>query len=223
MSYRYKQAEVRNKNLLDAEQVREGLVEQLGSLQALDRDQLPHDSVDENMIANGAMHQMLSADVNSENQPPYRFTDPADRPAAYSFLPNLVSPPGVIFRKYVGGSVVLCEEDIICKGGIIQAEFSCWTWRETVGDGMTPSQVPNRYYLTLSVNGRTIASSGPVAQHWSNIHLVGTAVAPEGAVRVRVEWSVTGMNTKNTFGANMKDVPQFAVGGTSFLIQNRRT
>lgn len=222
MSYRYKQAEVRNRNLLDAEQVRDGLVEQLGSLQALDRDQLPHDSVDENMIANGAMHQMLSADVNSENQPPYRFTDPADRPASLSFLPNYVFPPGVVARRYAGGSVVLCEEDIVCKGGVIQAEFSCWTWRETVADSTNPGDVPLRYYLTLSINGRAVASSGAVAQHWGTIHLAGTAVAPEGTTRVRAEWSLTPIGSDNTYVLR-RDVPFFAVGGTSLLIQNRRT
>lgn len=222
MSYRYKQAEVRNRNLLDAEQVRDGLVEQLGSLQALDRDQLPHGAVDEDMIADGAMHQMLSADVNSENETPYRATSAASqRDATYNFLPNYVFPPGVLFQNYQGGSVVLCQEDIVCRGGVIQAEFSCWTWRETWPDYNNEGEVPHRYYLTLSINGRAVASTGAVAQHWSNIHLVGSGVAPEGTAQVRVEWAITGIDTAGLGGqANM---PQFAVGGTSLLIQNRRT
>ena len=220
MSYRYKQGEVRDGELLDAEQVRGALVEQLGSLQALDRDQLPHGAVDEGMIASGAMHQMLSADVNSENQPPYRFTDPANRPAAYSFLPSYVYPPGVQFKTYQGGGVVLCEEDIICKGGVIQAEFSCWTWRETYPDSSNTDGLPHRYTLVLYINGNAVASSGPVASHWSSIHLAGSGVAPEGSVRVSVEWSLTGLDTAGLSG--QIDIPQFAVGGTSFLIQNRR-
>lgn len=222
MSYRYKQSEIRDGQLLDAEQVRDGLVEQLGSLQALDRDQLPHGAVDENMIANGAMHQMLSADVNSENATPYRATDAAtQRSASLSFLPNYMFPPGVLFQNYQGGNVVLCEQDIICRGGIIQAEFSCWTWRETWPDYSNTGELPHRYYLTLSINGKAVASTGTVAQHWGTIHLVGSGVAPEGSTLVRVEWGLTGIDTAGLGG--QIDMPQFAVGGTSLLIQNRRT
>lgn len=224
MSYRYKQGEVRDGELLDAEQVRAALVEQLSSLQALDRDQLPHGAVDEGMVASGALHQMLSADVNSENQPPYRFTDPAARSALLAFLPAYAYPPGVQFKTYQGGGVVLCEEDIICKGGVIQAEFSCWTWRETLLDAYTTNENPYSYGLNLKINGRIVASTGTVNSHWSNIHLVGSAVAPEGGVRVSVEWYVQGIEDDYFAMAAVSDTetPQFAVGGTSFLIQNRR-
>ena len=223
MSYRYKQADVRDKNLLNAEQVRNGLVEQIGSVQALDRDQLPHDAVGEASIANGALHQMLSADMNSENASPYRFKDPADRSAQFSFLPAFYFPPAVQYKNYAGGCVALCEEDIVCTGGIIQAEFSCWVWRETVTDAYNTNEVPNRYYLRLLINDRVIADSGPIASNWSNIHLVGTGVAPEGAARVTVEWKVTPAD-KETFAlvAPNSELPVFCVGGTALLIQNRR-
>ena len=220
MSYRYKQGDVKDKELLDAEQVRASLVEQVGSLQALDRDQLPHDAVDENMIAAGALHQMLPTQVNQENEAPYRFTDPATRPATFSFLPAYVYPPGVMFRNYTGGSVILCSDSIACKGGVIQAEFSCWTWRETYPDGTNNGALPARYTLTMRVNGRAVASTAAVASHWSNMHLVGTTVAPEGAVQVTVEWSLTGLDSAGLSG--QKDIPQLCVGGTALLIQNRR-
>ena len=224
MSYRYKQGDVKDKELLDAEQVRSSLVEQVGSLQALDRDQLPHDAVDENMIAAGALHQMLPTQANQENEAPYRFTDPATRPATFNFLPAYVYPPGVMFKNYAGGGVILCSDSIACKGGVIQAEFSCWTWRETILDSYTDNEVPYKYSITLRVNGRAVASSGPVASHWSNIHLVGTTVAPEGAVQVTVEWSLQGMGENYFANAAVSDaeVPQFCVGGTTLLIQNRR-
>ena len=220
MSYRYKQGDVKDKELLDAEQVRASLVEQVGSLQALDRDQLPHDAVDENMIAAGALHQMLPTQANQENEAPYRFTDPATRPATFSFLPAYVYPPGVMFRSYTGGSVILCSDSIACKGGVIQAEFSCWTWRETYPDGTNDGALPARYTLTMRVNGRAVASTAAVASHWSNMHLVGTTVAPEGAVQVTVEWSLTGLDSAGL--SNQKDIPQLCVGGTTLLIQNRR-
>lgn len=224
MSYRYKQGDVKDKELLDAEQVRASLVEQVGSLQALDRDQLPHDAVDENMIAAGALHQMLPTQANQENEAPYRFTDPATRPATFSFLPAYVYPPGVMFKNYAGGSVILCSDSIACKGGVIQAEFSCWAWRETILDSYTDNEVPYKYSVTLRVNGRAVASSGQVASHWSNIHLVGTTVAPEGAVQVTVEWALQGMGENYFANAAVSDaeVPQFCVGGTTLLIQNRR-
>lgn len=224
MSYRYKQGDVKDKELLDAEQVRSSLVEQVGSLQALDRDQLPHDAVDENMIAAGALHQMLPTQANQENEAPYRFTDPATRPATFNFLPAYVYPPGVMFKNYAGGGIILCSDSIACKGGVIQAEFSCWTWRETILDSYTDNEVPYKYSITLRVNGRAVASSGPVASHWSNIHLVGTTVAPEGAVQVTVEWSLQGMGENYFANAAVSDaeVPQFCVGGTTLLIQNRR-
>lgn len=224
MSYRYKQSDARDANLLDAEQIQAGLVEQIGSVQALDRDQLPHDSVAENNIANGALHQMLSADMNSENAAPYRFTNPADRNAQFNFLPNFYFPPALQYKNYSGGCVVLCSEDIVCTGGIIQAEFSCWVWRETVTDAYNTNEVPNRYYLRLLVNDRVIADSGPIASNWSNIHLVGTGVAPEGATRVTVEYKVTPMDGDANFAlvAPNEDLPVFCVGGTALLIQNRR-
>ena len=220
MSYRYKQGDIKNKDLLDAEQVRASLVEQVGNLQALDRDQLPHDAVDENMIAAGALHQMLPTQANQENEAPYRFTDPATRPATFNFLPAYVYPPGVMFKNYTGGSVILCNDSIACKGGVIQAEFSCWTWRETYPDGTNDEALPARYSLTMRVNGRSVASTAAVASHWSNMHLVGTTVAPEGAVQVTVEWSLTGLDSAGLSG--QKDIPQFCVGGTALLIQNRR-
>ncbi len=224
MSYRYKQGDVKDKELLDAEQVRSSLVEQVGSLQALDRDQLPHDAVDENMIAAGALHQMLPTQANQENEAPYRFTDPATRPATFNFLPAYVYPPGVMFKNYAGGGVILCSDSIACKGGVIQAEFSCWTWRETILDSYTDNEVPYKYSITLRVNGRAVASTGSVSSHWSNIHLVGTTVAPEGAVQVTVEWALQGMGENYFANAAVSDaeVPQFCVGGTTLLIQNRR-
>lgn len=224
MSYRYKQGDVKDKELLDAEQVRSSLVEQVGSLQALDRDQLPHDAVDENMIAAGALHQMLPTQANQENEAPYRFTDPATRPATFNFLPAYVYPPGVMFKNYAGGGIILCSDSIACKGGVIQAEFSCWTWRETILDSYTDNEVPYKYSITLRVNGRAVASTGSVSSHWSNIHLVGTTVAPEGAVQVTVEWALQGMGENYFANAAVSDaeVPQFCVGGTTLLIQNRR-
>ena len=221
MSYRYKQADVREKDLLDAEQVRGSLVEQISSLQALDRDQIPHNHIGDGKIASGAMHQMLSTEVNKENAPPYRFTDPSTRPAVYNFLPAYVYPPGVMFRNYAGGGVILCDTTIICKGGVIQAEFSCWTWRETYPDYANENELPSMYSLTMKLNGREIAETATIASNWSNMHLVGTAVAPEGAVQVTVEWAFTGLDTAGLAGQT--DIPQFCVGGTALLVQNRRT
>ena len=220
MSYRYKQSDAREKGLLDGEQVRQGLVEQLSSVQALDRDQLVHGHIGEGKIANGALHQMLTTGVNQENQPPFRFVDPALRPSAYSFLPSFVFPPGVQFSSYQGGAVELCHADLICKGGMIQAEFSCWTWRETFPDYANTNEIAHNYKLRLLINGLEVSSTGPVSQHWSSIHLVGISVAPEGSTRISVEYEFTGIDTAGLAG--QVPLAQFCVGGTALLVQNRR-
>ena len=129
-----------------------------------------------------------------------------------------------MIKNYARGGIILCSDSIACKGGVIQAAFSCWTWRETILDSYTDNEVPYKYSITLRVNGRAVASTGSVSSHWSNIHLVGTTVAPEGAVQVTVEWALQGMGENYFANAAVSDaeVPQFCVGGTTLLIQNRR-
>lgn len=221
MSYRYKEDEIREANLLDAQEFNRAISPHIESLQNMDRDQLPHDAIGETRIDSGAMHQMLVTGINQENAAPYRFTDPADRPVGYTGLPSYYWAPGVTYNNYSGGGVVIIEDSLVCTGGLIEVDFSCWVWRDTFLDGTNDNGVPVRYQIALKVNGRIVSSSGQVASNWSNIHLVGTTVAPEGTTSISVEWYVTPRDASNvgvTFG-----LPQFCVGGTSLLAQNRRT
>jgi len=220
VSYRYKEDEIREANILDAQEFNRAISPHIESLQNMDRDQLPHDAIGETHIDSGTMHQMLVTGINQENASPYRFEDPSTRPVAFQPFPNYYWAPGVIFDNYSGGGVVLFENSIVCTGGAIQVDFSCWVWRGSYVDTTSDGRVPPRYQIVLKVNGRAISSSGYVASNWSNVNLVGTTVAPEGNVSISAEWYLT---PRPSSAADVRGFPQFCVGGTSMLVQNRRT
>ena len=219
MSFRYRVGDVRGANLASAAQFDANLEEQFSGLQNVDRDQVPHDTITAAMINPGAIHQLLADKPNVENAVPNRRIA---KPSTVT-TPAFYCAPGLYFQTYSGGDLSLLSSTIIGTGGIIQAEFSCWVWRESQWDYASApgdnKDYPYSYYLKLLVNGEVVASSGHVSHCFANIHLVGTAIAPEGATVVTVEWGVLAMDDRIL---GQQEWPQAAVGGTSLLIQNRR-
>lgn len=224
MSYRYRREDLRSSNTVDANKFNKNLDSQVENLQALSRDQLPHDSIQKSMIQNGSLHLLTAAQSNTEISAPYRDNSPAT-----GVFPSWACAPGMTYQNYSGDRVVAFTETVETKGGLIQVEFSCWVWRNTKNDvqfissGPRGEKAAKAFRMRLLVDGLEIDSTANVYVPWMNIHLCGQTVALEGSMQVQVEWS---MDPGRTYDSGVVEDDQELVmlffGGSSLLMTQRR-
>lgn len=215
MSFRWTAEELRDRGVTLAEGFNRELQEQLSGLASIDRDQIPHDSVTEDMVIAGAAHELVPAQQNTEIASPYRNT----AGDLFTNEPAFYSPPGLSYNQYSGEPVIAFTETVTTRGGLVQVEFSAWVWKNSYEDDSGTSDVAIRHRFRLVVNGQEVDSTAATAQPWQNIHLVGNAVAPEGSSVVQVEWTLDPQDNNKSISNNFV---LFYFGGAALLVQNRR-
>ena len=227
MSYRWREADLRSNNVVDADAVNADYDSKKSAINGgLDRDNLLHDSIGDPEFYYDSNAEHTSTPFYRADVTPNQIDLAADY-ATYA----VTAPTGsqsfacTQFKEYAGGWITAHTETLSCKAGMLQVEFRGWHFLNQLNAYQLPKWIT---YQILVDNVPVIETKGNFYTPIQAVYLVGSIPVADGEIAVSMRWKHTpsgqylvapGSNAYLAF--DNKDDPQMFFAGVAMSLINR--
>ena len=223
MSFKWTEAHVRDKNILDSEEFDSGYNSLKSVINSgLDRENLQSKSVGDDQLRPDSFLSYVTKEG-------IRAQDPLEREEAC--FGNFIY--GKTYNVYNGGWVTNTAQKLSGRfiEGMLHVEFNAWYYLNNANVSDVPSATGHKNVVSgrwcrfaLNVDNVVVCDSHELWQNVGTIHLVADIPITTGQHEITVSWQTTGWDERHsdpTLYPPMKNEPLFYYDGGTILAINR--
>lgn len=184
-----KAGEIRNKNIIDANEVDTIYTTSTGILNnGMDRENIPDASLPYTKFEDYAFHQYWHTYVKM----------PENRIKEWDEVIPVTTLDGLIYDDYVGSweTNEVYPLTVNLVEGELHVEFNCWYWMDTTVIAGNASGDWCAFQVLL--NNNVIAETHFLYQRWGTIHIVGTVPVATGPGEIKIAFKLPSRNSAST-------------------------